>query len=229
MNDIVFRMLAKKATSMTLVNLHNGEDLVNVQASGSIMKGRLAAEPRVLADGRRRTDSIERYFTGELISHNLPGDQVRISVIQNPSVPSTGFEESLNSTSDYPAIQVFDVYAVFTFQVPDIAVNQMNRRFGQQSTVLPERLFPMANRQDTPIRVSATISQEWGLDPHTEYVLQDDMIPLWPWNWDTQDFFTLNPVTGGRPIPCAFLRKAGDSVRMVRTWRLEKGQWVMRD
>jgi hypothetical protein len=124
------------------------------------------------------------------------------------------------------------MYVVVLFEVPAVVRSAHGEDWGAHrdpSSPIPAGIYPLANRREDPIRMRAELHDEWGLEPSVEYAMQNqDRIPIWPWNWDEQDFYAVNPVTGGAPIPGGFIHRDGDHFNMQRTWRLESGRWVMR-
>ena len=213
-----YRMYALKSMQMRIINLKNGRLWKDVGANGTIMKGRGKGDSKLSHDNKRILESEEIFFFADLYSADI---RRRITVVYNPTLNSSGEEISVHSKAQYPAEQEFRLYVVVQFELPWIARIQYGRKV--------PRSFAMANRLENPIRVKTTLNKEWGLEPGLEYVLQDDQIPMWPWDWSQMDFYDNNPVTGGPPIPAAYVLSEGDSTKMIRAWRLEGESWIRRD
>jgi hypothetical protein len=212
-----YRMYAAKKMSMRVINLATGKIWKSIGANGHIMKGRGGLMATLDDSGRRMIESDEQYFFADLYSDDIGK---RITVTFNPTLPSSGVELAFTKDAPYPAEQEFKLYVVVQFELPWLA----RLRYGSN---VP-RTFAMANRLEDPIRVKTTLSKEWGLEPGLVYALQDDEIPMWPWDWSNMNFFDQNPVTGGEAIPAAYVLKEGDKTQMLKTWRLEGESWVVR-
>ncbi len=171
-------------------------------ATGGKGKGRggtaIAAQ---LVSGHRLTENDDQWFIGHLWCEQL---QNMVSLWDNPILENRGWTESHTSEADFPATMVFVKYVVMSTPLrgPDLRVMHDDDGVAQ--------FLHLANPADRPIVVATDLEAALGeSDERPIYKMQQEEVPLYPFDPETYSFLETDPVTGATASPRAYLLRLG--------------------
>lgn len=206
-----YQVQISKDGSLRIVNPDTSQTLVSVPFAGVIMKGCKSGALAQIADvgtGISRTvRSFDTLFSfGHFSSPSIPGV---LSMQQNPIYSDSGYEVQLVPGQEFPKRQFWSMYGIFTVDLSGLDPN-----FSR---------FQLANREETPIRLSVDLDRPWGEEP-LQYRMQDELVPLYAWDAAAFDFAATCPLTGSdNPQPIAFIERSADSTNMTAAWARVNG------
>lgn len=214
MTDPEFQVKISKDGSLVVVDPATRGALANIPFSGTIMKGCAGGTTLALQEldgvgGIRQLKQFETIFSfGNFSSPSVPGI---INMQQNPSLKDLGYEIDVIPGQSYPKRQYWSMFGIFT-----VDLSGLDPKYSR---------FQLANKAENPIRLTVELQREWGKDP-LRYEMIDNEVPLYPWDADSFDYSTICPLTGGAPVPIAFIKKDGDHTQMVSAWKRMSGALV---
>lgn len=211
MEDPDYQVRITKDGNLKIVNPQTSQAIANIPFTGTIMKACREAAAMAIPSGAPGGASVQAkplhtvFSFGNFTSSQIPGV---FNMQQNPKLKDSGYELQEIPGQSYPRLQHWKMYGIFTMDL-----SRVDPKFA---------MFQVANREQEPIRLSVRLTKPWGQEP-LQYILQDDRVPLYPWDSESFDFARACPFTGGAPAPIAYIEKSGDRTRMSAAWVKQSG------
>ncbi len=213
-----FQVQLEKNASIVMKNPIDGTEIQTFGVKGQIMKGCAGKKmpsaspssgfgPFLTRPDAKFFDTL--YSFGDFYIEDLKRP---LSMKRNPHLDDCGVEVRDDPSIAYPSTQYWSMYAIFTLDIPQFPDPQF-------------RIFNLANREESPIRLKCRLNKPWGEEVPIRYELMDDEIALYPWNAQRGDFSQQCPITGGSPTPLALLKRDGDSTIMKGAWTAATNSW----